>query len=81
MAGSLHPYLIYTDGLSASEREALMDFLAQIAYIGPQVVAKTIGQNPQYIIYCSSPVDEFENLPFPCKFKWDNLAGTNLTKF
>lgn len=80
MAQKIYPYLIHTEGLSESERENLLLFLDNISFMSPQIVAKSIGQSPQYLLYCYLPVDKFSKLDFPCKFRWDDLTGRDLTK-
>ena len=75
---TLHPYLIHTHGLSKEETLELLAFLQRIAWIGPNIVAKTIETHPDYIIHCYTPADEFAALPFPVSFQWEDLSGQDL---
>lgn len=79
--GDLHPYLIYTESLSLEERQSLLDFLDKISFIGPSVLASTIGPNPQYIAYCYQTASAFASLPFPVQFRWKDLTGYDLAGF
>jgi len=79
MNNNLHPYIVYTDGLSPDERQSLIDFLGRIAFMEPSLIAKTIGPNPSYVVYCRCPVGEFASLPFPVKFRWKDASGLDLS--
>jgi len=79
VSNNLHPYIVYTGGLSPEERQSLIDFLGQIAFMEPSLIAKTIGNNPAYVVYCHCDPEDFSSLPFPVKFKWKDASGLDLS--
>lgn len=79
MKKDLHPYLVHTAGLTPCDRDKVLECLKKIAWIGPDIVAKTMGPSPDYIVYCHCSAEEFAALPFPVGFQWLDLTGYDLS--